>query len=226
MMNPLKNFLLRIKNFTSKRKVFTKRVTYKTNIFCGLNMIDRDSIVKYSKFDTGSYCSFNCHIVKAKIGKFTSIGPRVYIGYSTHPTKDWVTTHPAFYMNLGPILKYSFHKDKKAIFNAWKEAIPGYLVEIGNDVWVGGDVRIMDGIKIGNGAIIAAGAVVTKNVPPYAIVGGVPAKIIRYRFTNEEIDFLQNFEWWNKPIEWIKQNYLEFKDINSFITWAKWGNNT
>lgn len=220
-MNLLKKLLSIIKNISSKRRVFTKEAKYKTNILCGLNMIDRDTIVKHSYFDIGSYCSFDCHIIKAKIGKFTSIGPRVYIGYSTHPTKNWVTTHPAFYMDLQSVLKYSFHQGEEPLFNAWKEAIPAYLVEIGNDVWIGGDVRIMDGIKIGNGAIIAAGAVVTKNVPPYAIVGGVPAKIIKYRFTSEEIEFLQNFEWWDKPIKWIKQNYQKFSDIGSFIYWVK-----
>ncbi len=219
-MNLLRNLFNSFFN-NRKRKIYKLNTSHNGNRFCGLNMVDYDSKVNNSYFNIGTYCSFNCRINKAKIGKFTSIGPRVYIGYSTHPTKKWVTTHPAFYMDLRSTLKYSFHKEKEALFNAWKEAIPGYLVEIGNDVWIGGDVRIMDGVKIGNGAIIAAGAVVTKDVPPYAIVGGVPAKIIKYRFTDEEIDFLQDFKWWDKPIEWIAKNYIKFKDIESFIIWAK-----
>lgn len=74
----------------------------------------------------------------------------------------------------------------------------GYPVEIENDVWIGTSVIIMDGVKIGDGAILAAGSVVTNNVPPYAIVGGVPAKIMKYRFNSDEIEYLLSFKWWDK----------------------------
>ncbi len=74
-------------------------------------------------------------------------------------------------------------------------------IEIGNDVWIGARVVILDGVKIGNGAVIAAGAVVAKDVPPYAIVGGVPAKLIRYRLTPERLDEITRTEWWNKEPE-------------------------
>lgn len=92
----------------------------------------------------------------------------------------------------------------------------GYLVDIGHDVWIGADVKIMDGVSIGNGAVVAAGAVVTKDVPPYAIVGGVPAKIIKYRFTPDQIEFLQQFKWWNMPEDWIRENWQMFEDIEKF----------
>lgn len=91
-----------------------------------------------------------------------------------------------------------------------------YLVDIGHDVWIGADVKIMDGVSIGNGAVVAAGAVVTKDVPPYAIVGGVPAKIIKYRFTPDQIEFLQQFKWWNMPEDWIRENWQMFEDIEKF----------
>ena len=77
-------------------------------------------------------------------------------------------------------------------------------------------VKIMDGVSIGNGAVVAAGAVVTKDVPPYAIVGGVPAKIIKYRFTPDQIEFLQQFKWWNMPEDWIRENWQMFEDIEKF----------
>ena len=76
--------------------------------------------------------------------------------------------------------------------------------------------KIMDGVSIGNGAVVAAGAVVTKDVPPYAIVGGVPAKIIKYRFTPDQIEFLQQFKWWNMPEDWIRENWQLFDNIQKF----------
>ena len=72
------------------------------------------------------------------------------------------------------------------------------ITHIGNDVWIGLNATILDGVTIGDGAIVAAGAVVTKDVPPYAVVAGVPAKIIKYRFTESQIDFLLKFRWWEK----------------------------
>ena len=87
---------------------------------------------------------------------------------------------------------------------------------IGNDVWIGSNVIIPGGIQIGTGAIVATGSVVVKDVPPYAIVGGNPAKIIRYRFSKEQIDVLLGSEWWNWPIEKIRQQVDEFSDIEKF----------
>lgn len=76
---------------------------------------------------------------------------------------------------------------------------------------------IMEGVKIGDGAIIGAGSLVLKNVPPYAIVAGVPAKIIKYRFSEEEINKLLEIQWWNKSIEWIKENVDLYENISMFL---------
>ncbi len=93
---------------------------------------------------------------------------------------------------------------------------------IGNDVWIGSNATILQGVNIGNGAVIAAGAVVTKDVPPYAIVGGVPAKIIKYRFTEEQIKSLLDIEWWKLDKEEFKDKMKDFENVDTFIKeWSK-----
>jgi serine acetyltransferase len=93
---------------------------------------------------------------------------------------------------------------------------------VGNDVWIGSGAIILDGISIGDGAIIGAGSVVTKDVPDYAIVAGTPAKVLKFRFTEKEILFLKNYKWWDKDINWIKENWKYFLDIGEFI--KRYGN--
>lgn len=120
------------------------------------------------------------------IGRFCSIAPGALIGDSNHPV-DWLSTHP-FQWGATPLVS------EKAGITKFKKA--NRSIEIGNDVWVGTSVVITPGVTIGNGAIIAAGCVVVKDVPPYAIVGGVPGKIIRYRFDEKTIRALEMAEWW------------------------------
>ena len=91
----------------------------------------------------------------------------------------------------------------------------GFFVEVGNDVWIGSDVLIRQGVKIADGTIVAAGAVVTENTEPYSIVGGVPAKLIKYRFDAEDISFLMNLQWWNKGGGWIEEYAKYFDDIKN-----------
>ena len=127
------------------------------------------------------------HVYNAQIGKFCSIGPYVTIAPGKHKVTG-ISTYPAFYQKESN-LQVSF--TTKDSFEVSKRVI------IGNDVWIGKNVIIMDGINIGTGAIIGAGSIVTKNVNPYEIVGGVPAKNIRYRFSMENVNLLINSNWWN-----------------------------
>ena len=87
---------------------------------------------------------------------------------------------------------------------------------IGNDVWIGQNAVILPGVTIGRHCVVAAGAVVTKDVPPYAIVGGIPARIIRYRFSDEQIARLEESKWWEKNDEWLQQHAHAFCDIDQF----------
>jgi acetyltransferase-like isoleucine patch superfamily enzyme len=143
------------------------------------------------KIDSYSYIGTNCDFARTNMGAFCSVGPEVICGVGTHPTNH-VSTYPGFYSKHASG-SYFFGFDHE-FSNSDKKR-----VEIGSDVWIGARALIMGGISIGHGAIIGAGAVVTKDVPPYAIVGGVPAKLIRYRFDPNLIEQLLLSAWWELP---------------------------
>lgn len=130
-------------------------------------------------------------IGNASVGNFCSIGPEAIVGgLGLHPSQ-FLSTHPAFYSRARQSGQtFSDTQD----FN---EDPPRTI--IGNDVWIGARAIILDGVTVGDGAIVAAGAVVSSDVPPYAIVGGVPARVIRFRFTEETISRLTKWRWWDLP---------------------------
>lgn len=130
-----------------------------------------------------SYFAMNAHAANVSIGKFCSIGPNFCCGLGIHPT-DCLSTSPYFYRG-----KVEEHKQ----------------TTIGNDVFIGANVTVLDGVTIGDGAVIGAGAVVTKDIPPYAIAVGVPAKVIKYRFDEKTIKKLLEKQWWNGDETEIKR---------------------
>ena len=131
------------------------------------------------------------------------------IGLGLHPTRDFVSTHPIFYSASNQSVISSF-ADK----DYFAEKKP---IVIGNDVWIGARAMVIDGVKIGDGAIVGAGAVVTKDVPSYAIVGGVPAKFIRWRFPKKTINRLESIRWWTKSDTWLRKNWRTFLSIDGFV---------
>lgn len=159
-----------------------------------------------------SYFGNDCYFLKTRIGRYCSIASESKVVYGNHPTSTFVSTHPSFYSKNRSAGRSFVKKDKYDEYSYADDY--QHLVIIGNDVWIGSGSTIIAGVKIGDGAIIAAGAVVNRDVPPYAIVGGVPARIIRYRFNDEQISKLSEIKWWDKDEDWIKGHADMFEDIN------------
>jgi acetyltransferase-like isoleucine patch superfamily enzyme len=173
---------------------------HRTSKLCaGTQMVDSE-MGRYS--DIG----YDCTVVRTKIGSFVSIGSNCKIGGAGH-TVEWVSTSPVFNENKDHLpKKFSKHK-----FTRFTDTT------IGNDVWIADCVLIKAGVTIGDGAVIGMGSVVTKNVPPYEIWAGNPAKILRKRFDDYITNMLLSIRWWdwNDSELSIKAKY--FNDVSRFI---------
>lgn len=159
-----------------------------------------------SNIDRHSFCGYDCDVYYADIGGFTSIANGVILGGGHHPM-EWVGMSPVFYEGRDSVkAKFATHKRD-----------PVKRISIGHDVWIGRSVVVLSGINIGNGAVIGAGSIVTKSVPPYAIVGGNPAKILRYRFDPSTISRLEASEWWFLPEERLYELGDYFNNPEKFL---------
>lgn len=172
-----------------------------------------DTINMRGRIGAYTYLRTQCRLASRlkSIGRYCSIAPNVTIGDSNHPM-DWLSTNPFQYGNSH--LFDVFHKGQE--FDFLKFTSNRKLVTvIGHDVWIGSNVIILQDVNIGHGAIVAAGSIVTRDVPPYAIVAGVPAKIIRYRFPDQTIEKLLTLQWWNYQADTLIG--VQFDQINTAI---------
>lgn len=183
--NIIKKILLFIKN--KKRKVISRSHFISLKTIVGENtIIERDSeIDAHCVIGAYGYIGKNCYLTKVSIGNYCSIANNVSIGQGEHDLNQ-ISTSSLFYDDAYKVLT--------------KEDCV-----IGNDVWIGVDAVVFRGVRLGNGSVVGANSVVTKDVPPFAVVVGSPAKIIKYRFENKKIDKIEKSQWWNYDLVKAKQ---------------------
>lgn len=180
--------------------VLQEAIVEKTAAICSGVRFYRGRIGKYSYIGNHSFVS------DTDIGNFTSISTDCYIGGSSHPT-EWVSTSPVFH-KWENIMKKNFARNEYEIFQK---------TTIGNDVWIGNRVMIKAGVKISDGAVVGMGSIVTKDIGPYEIWAGNPARLIKKRFDDETIAKMLKTKWWNWEDQQIEKHAKEFISPESFL---------
>lgn len=188
---------------------FRAKIAYGSQ-FEGYNKISHHAYFS-GKMGYSTYIGEYSNVI-GKIGRYCSIGGNVVFLCSTHPVEKYVSTAPCFYSTLKQNGFSYINKQKFNEFPKYKNS--EFPIIVGNDVYIGYGARIIAPLRIGDGAVIAANSVVTHDVEPFTIVGGSPAKVIKKRFADEDIAFLNKINWWDKDPEWLRKHADLFEDID------------
>jgi len=190
--------------------------------------VGRDYIVHRCEFERGVAVGDGSYLVHANIGAHSYLGPRsivahatigrycaiaadVAIGTGSHPLERNVSIHPMFYLHRPP--KWGLVEADS--FQEFRHTI------VGSDVWIGTKAVLRDGIEVGHGAVLGAGAIATRDLEPYGVYVGAPARLVRFRFSNEEIAKLLAARWWDRDEQWIRRNARYFDDVGRFLADAE-----
>ena len=177
----------------------------------GYNKLCKNSYLSGS-LGFGSYIGENS-VVIGKVGRFCSIASNVTFLTKTHPISGFVSTHPIFY-SLKKQCGITFASEQ--LFDE-EPKLDGskFSIIVGNDVYIGYGATIIGPAIIGDGAVVAANATVIGDVAPYTVVGGIPAKLIKQRFSEDDIKWLLQFQWWNRDMKWIEEHSDSFMSIKA-----------
>ena len=168
--------------------------------------VESGSTLFSTRFGKHSFCGYDCTFIKTTVGSFCSIANNVVVGGARHPI-EYVSTSPVFLAHKESIKKkFSRHEYR------WEPS-----TTIGHDVWIGEGVLIKGGVTIGIGAVIGMGSVVTRDVPPYAIYAGNPARLIRYRFAPPIVEGLLRSRWWELSEDQLSLAAEHFTDPEAFL---------
>ncbi|GEM_PF-103079 len=187
-------------------KSVMKQGTYmnKGSRLMGRNYLGRNVYLTRTTLGYGSYVAEGGRLVETFVGRYCSIGPEITCAFGLHPSRDAVSTHPAFYS--ASAAEGFTYADKTTFTEEKYVSETPFRVVIGNDVWIGARVTLLEGVTIGDGAIVAAGAVVNTDLEPYGIYGGVPAKLIGRRFTDEDdMLMVKSSKWWELDEERLRE---------------------
>lgn len=204
----MKNYIFGFLKYFFFKKISKLSLITDNSIISSKTKVNRFCKIYSSYISDYTYIGPNSKIINSYIGKYCSIASGCNIGLANHTINN-ISTSPIFTERTNGT-GYSWVK-----VDYPRTKLP--KIEIGNDVWIGERVIIISknrSLRVGNGAIIGAGSIVTKDVPPYAILAGVPAKIIRFRFNQDIINKLQEIEWWNLSESTLKKKILIFQKDN------------
>jgi len=173
--------------------------------------VESGSTVLRTRFNRHTFCGYDCTLIDCDVGAFCSIASKVTVGGSRHPM-EYVSTSPVFLSHRDSVkAKYSRHS------YLWRAQ-----TTIGHDVWIGENVLVKGGVNIGHGAVIGMGSVVTRDVAPYSIVAGNPARPIRMRFAPEIVEALLKMAWWDLPDQELRRLAADFQDPEKMLRREGW----